>query len=273
MQRLQKQSGLFLKEGFLCLCLRYWILVHQQHVEIPSGGGWVKGIFHSEIDSFCCQHGNHGMGYNNIINIKTKETTGYRWISYWFHPPSGFHEQRHPELTRQITFSQHFYEQPNAAQVLLHFFCHKVRPNPDVCPFSRIISRQEIWRMIISFIDVPVSNTGCMKCLWHVKSDYLEEVHLNIMAYMEAVSGFSVCLRVWHSVGDNKNHMTHFKDFQQGTGPHAAIPKLCRRCSLIQMAPNHVVSSRWSLDTWPCNWSIRPMVYVLSRLGLREWCS
>ena len=163
-ERLQKQSGLFLKEGFLCFCLRYWILVHQQHVEIPSGGGWVKGIFHSEIDSFCGQHGNLGMGYNNIINLKTKISMDIVLIS----PPSGFHEQRDPELTRQITFSQHFYEQPNAAQVLLHFFCHKVRPNPDVCPLSRIISRQEIWRMIISFIDVPVSNTGCMKCLWHV---------------------------------------------------------------------------------------------------------
>ena len=86
----------------------------------------------------------------------------------------------------------------------------------------------------------------------------------NIIAYMEAVSGFSVCLRVWHSVGDNKSHMTHFKDFNRALDHMQRFPNFVAVAVWYRWHQNRVVSSRWSLDTWPCNWSIRPMVYVLS---------
>ena len=37
-------THLFLKEGFLCLCLGYSILVRQQHVEISSGGAALREL-------------------------------------------------------------------------------------------------------------------------------------------------------------------------------------------------------------------------------------
>lgn len=59
-----------------------------------------------------------------------------------------------------VSFESRKISKVGPAKSLLHFLCHKVRPNPYVRTLHWVIARQEIWRMIEAFVNVPAKG-GC----------------------------------------------------------------------------------------------------------------